>query len=206
MKYLFFILALLLTACSSESSNAQSSEKQVGGRCEGCEAIYEYGEKKLGSVDTLTSFNTGRPKMKLSGTVYQNDGKTPARDVIVYAYHTDREGRYAGGNGKWGKRHGSLRGWVKTGVDGQYAFYSVRPASYPNSKIPAHIHLTVKEPGVKEYYIDAVEFTDDAYLTEKHQNEQEDRGGSGIVTPVKKEGYWLVERDIILGKNIPAYH
>jgi len=205
MRYSFLIFALLITGCTSESPKAQSSKQHVGGRCEGCEAVYEYGNRTLNPIDTFPGFESGSPRMKLTGTVFEKDGKTPARDVIVYAYHTNREGRYAGGKGKWGQHHGQLRGWVKTNADGQYTFYSIRPASYPNSRIPAHIHLIVKEPDVNEYYIDAVEFTDDPYLTDGHRANQNNRGGSGIVTPIKEGDWWLAERDIILGENVPGY-
>jgi len=33
-------------------------------------------------------------KIKIQGTVYHHDGKTPASDVILYVYHTDQSGQY----------------------------------------------------------------------------------------------------------------
>jgi protocatechuate 3,4-dioxygenase beta subunit len=135
------------------------------------------------------------------------DTKTPAENVILYVYHTNSEGIYeTKGNEKgWGKRHGYIRGWIKTGKDGKYTFYTSRPAAYPNTDEPEHIHITVKEPKRNEYYIDAVVFSDDELLTSENKKALTNRGGSGIVTPVNENGILTVNRDIILGLNIPNY-
>jgi len=188
----------------SIGANAQ----QVGGSCEGCEAIFEYGSKKLTSIDTLPDFNDSGPKLEISGIIYQNDGKTPAKDVILYIYHTDQKGVYPqkGNETGWAKRHGYLRGWIKTNADGKYKFYTLRPASYPDTRAPQHIHPVIKEPNKNEYYIDEYLFTDDPFLNAKEQAQQQKRGGSGIVTlSKKKDGTWVGKRDIILGLNIPNY-
>jgi len=51
-------------------------------------------------------------KLIISGIIYLPDGKTPAKDVIVYVYHTNNKGVYPKkGNEKGnGKYHGYLRG------------------------------------------------------------------------------------------------
>src|SRR5687767_5573459 len=98
ISVLFF--AGLIQAC------AQKSEKNVGGGCEGCEAVHEYGSKKLMTDDTLPDFHEPGPKLEVSGTIYHKDGKTPAKDVILYIYHTDQKGEYStkGNETGWGKR------------------------------------------------------------------------------------------------------
>lgn len=201
-KILFFsFFTLVTTAC-----NAQRN-KIIGGSCEGCEAIYEYGNKKLTPVDTLPEFERKAPKLKITGTVFKADGKTPAKGVIVYIYHTNREGIYEqkGDEKGWAKRHGFIRGWVKTGADGKYTFYTFRPASYPDRSEPEHIHITIKEPNIKEYYLDEYLFEDDSLLTSKIRKTRENRGGSGIVKPTLQKGMLTIERNIILGQNIPNY-
>ncbi|MDD1442058.1 hypothetical protein MEO93_17180 [Dolichospermum sp. ST_sed3] len=185
-----------------------SYAQRVGGSCEGCEAVFEYGSKKLAAMDTLPDFNEVGPKLEISGTIYQKDGKTPAKDVILYIYHTDQNGVYPqkGNETGWAKRHGYLRGWIKTNADGKYKFYTLRPASYPNSRAPQHIHPVIKEPNRNEYYIDEYLFTDDPFLDEKEKANQQKRGGSGIIALTKKQdGTWVAKRDIILGFNIPNY-
>lgn len=182
--------------------------QRVGGGCEGCEAVFEYGSKKLSWMDTLPDFKEPGPKLEINGTIYQADGKTPARNVIVYIYHTDQHGVYPqkGNETGWAKRHGYLRGWIKTNADGKYKFYTLRPASYPNTRAPQHIHPVIKEPNKNEYYIDEYLFADDPFLNETEKTKQEKRGGSGVIILTKRQdGTWVAKRDIILGLNIPNY-
>ncbi|MDN3724935.1 intradiol ring-cleavage dioxygenase [Aequorivita sp. SDUM287046] len=204
-----FIFIITFSSCESQTKKAEkaSSHIVVGGPCEGCEAIFEYGNQPLSPVDTLPDFEKTEPKLKLTGTVFENDGKTPAENVIVYIYHTNRKGIYAtnGNEIGWAKRHGYIRGWIKTDKTGKYTFFTSRPAAYPNAKEPEHIHLTVKEPNKNEYYIDDVIFDDDPFLTQKHRERLTDRGGSGIVKPILNGGILCLNRNIILGLNIPDY-
>ena len=210
IKLRTFQLYLLLffwvcTSCNAQIKNTRN--KLIGGGCEGCEAIYEYGNKKLTPIDTLPEFQNNEPKLRIKGIVFKKDHKTPAENVIIYIYHTNRQGIYeTKGNEKgWAKRHGFIRGWIKTGKDGKYTFYTFRPTSYPDRSEPEHIHLTVKEPDKNEYYLDDYHFDDDPMLTQSTEDKLNNRGGSGIMKPIKENGMLTIERNIILGKNIPNY-
>jgi protocatechuate 3,4-dioxygenase beta subunit len=208
MRIAISTLTMLISLGSCQSQNKKVTvNKIVGGPCEGCEAIYEYGDKNLTSTDTLPGFEQNEPKLKVTGTVFEKDGKMPAENVILYIYQTDRNGLYARKEGEkgWAKRHGSIRGWIKTDKTGQYTFYTFRPAAYPNGIEPEHIHVTVKESNRNDYYIDEFVFDDDPMLVQNERNELENRGGSGIVKPILKNGILTVNRDIILGLNIPNY-
>ena len=156
---LLLALIISITSCGTSQSNTEPEPKLVGGPCEGCEAVFEYGDQKLSSVDTLPDFGEEGSKISVMGTVYRPDGTTPARDVILYVYHTNQNGLYAtqGDEEGWGRRHGYIRGWVKTGSDGRYTFYTLKPAPYPNRTDPAHIHLTILEPNGKYYWIGGAE-------------------------------------------------
>lgn len=208
LDILIILISLAITThCTSQSNPENNSSGILGGPCEGCEAIYEYGDKVLDPVDTLPGFQKNDPKLKITGTIYEMDGKTPAAGVILYIYHTNRNGIYEtkGNETGWARRHGHIRGWIKTGPDGKYTFYTFRPAAYPGRNAPEHIHPTIKEPGKKEYYIDEYVFDDDPLLTPEKKRGLPNRGGSGVVHPVKEGGIWMVQRDIILGQNIPHY-
>jgi len=195
----------MVSSCNSHTQT--DPNKIVGGGCEGCEAIFEYGNKHLSSTDTLPQFNNTEPKIKISGIVYQRDGKTPAENVILYIYHANRNGVYEnkGDEEGWGIRHGFIRGWIKTNKDGKYTFYTFRPASYPDRQEPEHIHITVNEPNKNEYYLDEYVFDDDPLLTQEKRNILENRGGSGIMKPSMDNGILTFKRDITLGLNIPNY-
>jgi protocatechuate 3,4-dioxygenase beta subunit len=59
---------------------------------------------------------------------------------------------------------------------------------------------------VTAYWIDEYLFDDDPILTKKERDEQQKRGGTGIVKVAKRsDGMLIVRRDIILGANIPGY-
>lgn len=202
--YLLLCYLPLLINCNAQQ---QTQTQKVGGPCKGCEAIFEYGSKVLSAIDTLADFKQTEPKLKLHGTVYKEDGKTPAENVIIYIYHTDREGLYTAEQNAagWGRKHGYLRGWTKTNKLGQYTFYTFRPAAYPSGTEPEHIHITIKEPDKNEYYIDEIVFTDDPLLTKAERPALSNRGGSGMVSPILKAGIQHIKRDIFLGLNIPNY-
>ena len=210
-NYLFTMLLIIcMEACAQSEENAENSrrEKTVGGACEGCEAALEYGDKPLTSLDTLPDFHDAGPKLEISGTIFHRDGKTPAEGVILYIYHTDQTGEYPtkGDETGWAKRHGYIRGWIRTNADGQYRFYTLKPGAYPGGGNPAHIHPIIKEPGLKPYWIDEYLFEGDPYITEADRKRLPQRGGPGILKIEKrKDGMLAVRRDIILGLNVPGY-
>ncbi len=206
MKFLHLII-ILLGVSSCQAQPDRKAKQLVGGPCEGCEAIHEYGSKNLTPIDTLPLFEVTEPKLKIRGIVYSKNGKTPASNVIIYIYHTNRQGIYQtdGTENDWARRHGFIRGWVKTGNNGKYTFYTFRPAAYPDSREPEHIHITVKEPDKNEYYMDSFVFDDDPLLSQSERASRENRGGSGVVKPIMKDGILTVNRDLILGLNIPNY-
>ena len=220
----FYILPICLVisffSCSQNSSQPKVSNKpsaneiKVGGSCEGCEAVYEspISFSLLNEVDTLPDFNEPGPKIEISGTIYHRDGKTPAKDVILYVYHTDQKGLYSNKGNKsdshlegFAKQHGYIRGWVKTDVNGFYKFYTLVPASYPNSNNPKHIHPTIKEPGKSEYWIDEFVFADDPLLPKEERTRTKPVGGNGVLKPGMKEGILKATRNIILGLNVANY-
>jgi protocatechuate 3,4-dioxygenase beta subunit len=169
--------------------------------------MYEGMPKWLGWQTSIAGESEPGEPLEMQGVIYRVDGKTPAPDVILYVYHTDARGDYSPTPGQvHGRRHGHLRGWMKTDREGRYRFRTIRPAPYPNARIPAHIHPIVKEPGRNEYYIDEYVFAGDPLVTRKERGRIEGRGGSGVVELSRnKEGVWIGQRDIILGRNIPNY-
>jgi protocatechuate 3,4-dioxygenase beta subunit len=191
-------------------SPLQAAEPVVGLPCEGCEAVFTAMPGKLESKSRIAPRGEPGEPLELTGRVVSAEGR-PRAGVIVYAYHTDAGGIYprpAKSLGGAADRHGRLRGWAMTDRDGRYTFETIRPASYPQQRIPQHIHMHVIEPHCATYYIDEVVFTDDPMLTPTAlEHHHADRGGSGITTPKRQAsgGAWLVTRDIRLGLNIPGY-
>lgn len=187
-----------VTFCAASACDAQARPDLHG--CEGCEAIHERAHDGLPAVVAIAGPGEPGTPLVLRGRVMHPDGRTPAAGVVIYAYHTNAAGAYPPSDAApWARRHGALRGWVKTDARGTYEFRTVRPGGYPGRADPAHVHLVVKEPGRREYWIDDVVFTDDPRVTPHYVATQRRRGGSGVVTPTRaRDGSWLARRDIIL--------
>ena len=140
----------------------------------------------------------------ISGTVYLPDGKTPAKDVIIYVYHTNHKGIYPKKGNEKGhaKYHGYLRGWMKTNADGKYEFETIRPAPYhSHDGEPAHIHYTLEAPNYPEYWLTGLWFSDDPRVHAYKDKIERDGGFSNITTLSKDENNVLRgTRDILLQK------
>ncbi|MEM9986570.1 MAG: intradiol ring-cleavage dioxygenase [Bacteroidota bacterium] len=200
---------LMLSASACQSQPADSQELSVGGPCQDCEAALDYKLLNIQpiAVDTLLGFFEAEPTLVITGRVWRRDGQTPAEDVILYVYHTDRQGVYQPSDQPigWEKRHGAYRGWMKTDSQGEFRFFTSRPAPYPEMSEPEHIHIYVKEAGKTPYYLDNFMFWEDSTLTEEDVESAKNRGGSGIIHITEREGILYGKRDIILGLNIPDY-
>lgn len=205
-------LILLSVSCNGQQPNKKSSDIKngvVGGGCDSCELMYIGMPEKIQSTDTSPGWGQKGQKLVVTGTVFQIDGKTPAPDVIIYYWQTDNDGYYSPKPGLDSKvkRHGYIRGWVKTDEKGKYTIRTIRPSPYPNDILPAHIHLSVKEPDIaNEYYTDEINFDDDKLLIPHFKKyPQENRGGSGVVRVLLKDNMQIAEHNIVLGLNIPNY-
>jgi protocatechuate 3,4-dioxygenase beta subunit len=208
-------LISVLQGCSGQTGNSTSNNPAsktaqgvVGGPFENGDFLYIGMPDQIRSVDTSAGWSQDGQKLLIRGTIYKADGRTPAPDVILYYYHTDINGYYPDREGLDPRvvRHGYIRGWVKSDEKGKYAIFTVRPAPYPQSDSPAHIHPAIKEPGIdKEYYIDEFVFDDDVLLTQSKRDALENRGGSGILKVSLQGDLAVAEHDILLGLNIPNY-
>jgi protocatechuate 3,4-dioxygenase, beta subunit len=219
MKKLFHIailisLVVFLKSCQGQTKSNLPIQKNtdikkfVGGGCDGCELMYVGMPTNINATDTSTGWTEKGQKLLVTGKVYKIDGKTPAPNVVIYYWQTDNNGYYSPRNGmnENAKRHGHIRGWVKSDKDGNYAIYTIKPAPYPNENIPAHIHTSIKEPNIEnEYYIDEFIFDDDKLLTSEKRKALENRGGSGILRVLLKDDLQIAEHNIILGLHIPNY-
>lgn len=206
---LAILAAVGSVACDASDAEAAPTERLVGGPCEGCEAVFEGRPAKLvGNARIAPETERGEP-LAIEGFVRDAAGN-PVAGVIVYAYQTDATGIYPQSPPGTKHRHGKLRGFAKTDARGRYAFGTIRPAGYPGTDLPRHVHMHVVEPGRCHYTIDDLVFTDDPRLTRaQRESHSRGRGSIGVVTPTKtvtKHGTsWGARRDIVLGAGIADY-
>ncbi len=134
-------------------------------------------------------------RILISGTIYKLDGVTVAPNTLIYLYHTDVHGIY----GRSGEhRHGRYRGWMLTDECGRYEFESILPASYPDSTIAKHIHMTLTTLDKREESVDSILFEGDRFLTARDREIH--RGGFDPVLKMVKgsDGVLRGKRDIRL--------
>lgn len=163
--------------------------------CEAClflEAPANLTEKLIIAPD-----RRGVERLRLRGTIYESDGRTPAKNTVLYIYHTDEKGYYSKRGDEprdsfawW---HGKQRGWLRTNERGEYEIDTVKPAPYPSRVEPAHIHAHVKSPSQKHSYIIAdFVFAGDDLLTAKYwENSARWRRSIGITENLNDGGVKL---------------
>ncbi len=195
MKSFHYILILLVIFGCSHAQESRSEQSS----CEWCGATEAPNDVQ--SQTTIADSEEEGLRIKISGTVFLSDKKTPAEGVILYLYHTNSKGIYPkkGDEKGNGRRHGYLRGWIKTGSDGKYSFETIKPEPYPGRTVPAHIHITVKEPGKDEYWLKDYFFEGDKLLTQRDlKNETGDDKFNHIVSLSENLDVFYGKRDILL--------
>jgi protocatechuate 3,4-dioxygenase, beta subunit len=185
---------LLTTAWCWLAASSHSMAQQTVAEPPACDCCVFDEQQPTHSQTRIAPDTATDRRLQIAGVVYESDGRTPARNVLMYFYHTNAAGRYAKlgieartSHAWW---HGYCRGWLKTDQQGRYQINTIRPGAYPNERIPAHIHFWVKAPSQRTcYYLNDFVFTDDPLLTESYWSNVEEREGL-----LRYEGVKLVRR------------
>jgi protocatechuate 3,4-dioxygenase beta subunit len=103
-----------------------------------------------GKVRIITEAEPGK-KITVKGVIQRHDAK-PLSDALLYFYHTSDKGWYSDTaahiSGYEGDpQHARLFGYLKTDSKGQFEFETIQPKGYPNSDLPAHIHIMLWKDG-----------------------------------------------------------
>jgi protocatechuate 3,4-dioxygenase beta subunit len=83
--------------------------------------------------------------LHVSGVVVGPDDK-PISGASLYIYQTDHEGYY-GVKPATDSRNPRLKLFLRSGAKGEWSFDTVKPGSYPDSRVPGHIHFEVAADG-----------------------------------------------------------
>ena len=135
-------------------------------------------------------------KMLIRGVVYNKAGEIYP-GVNVHVYHTDNTGYYSP-NGENERNH-RLKGDMTTNEQGVYQFSTIRPAPYPNNRIPAHVHYVVTTPNGNEQDFELV-FEGDPNVTERQRSRAARQGDFWGITQLTKngDGVWEGSFDLYL--------
>lgn len=195
------LLTILCFACLTGSFQTLSAQESANNN-----PFYNYSEDQLSNTVTVPGFDTMVNKLKITGTIYQSDGVTPAKDVILFIEQADDNGDYQIKT-EDNKRYMHHRGWVKTNADGQYTIYTfvpgaaTDPITYPRRRGLQKIYPIIKEANKPEYNLDALLFENDPQLTNACRKRLKRKGVDSILNPEKQGDLLVVTRDIILEEN-----
>ncbi len=207
MKNLIITFCLACIICFCDTITAQESASVLEEKPENYKKrspVYDYSEKELNNVDTIPDFASKKNKLKIVGTIYESDGVTPAKNVLLFIHQADENGNFElkRHNKKRYVRH---RGWIRTDADGHYTFYTFVPGKYIYGNEFKQILPIVKEPGKPEYKIETYLFDDDPLFNNRRSKVKRTDVSDRILKLDKKEGLYIARRDIILGKEIDSY-
>ncbi len=135
-------------------------------------------------------------RLTVTGVVYGADGR-PLAKASVYVYHTDARGLYSPGEND--SRNPRLRGYMRTDAEGRYEYRTIKPASYPNTSNPAHIHYHVNAPGHQERVFEIV-FEGDPLVTAAIRARAAQEGSGFSLRPLQgdAEAGWRCTQDVRL--------
>ena len=139
----------------------------------------------IGSAGRIAPEGEPGTPLVIHGRVFRADGRTPAPDVVVFAYHTDNAGLY---NREHAAHVWRLHGWVKSDRDGRFEIRTIRPAPYPGGRVPAHVHVILDDPGVPHGSAGGLMFLDDPILSDQEKRDSAAKGAFGSVRPVVTRG------------------
>jgi protocatechuate 3,4-dioxygenase beta subunit len=144
----------------------------------------------------ITIADTAEPgtRLAVSGRVLGADDR-PVPGASIYVYHTDAKGEYVRGS-TGGNDRPRLFGYMRSDSEGRYGFSTIRPGSYPNSRIPGHVHFEVKAPGHPTRIYEIV-FAGDPFIRDQFREQARlPYGAVAIVETRTVGGGVVVEHDV----------
>lgn len=125
--------------------------------------------KQNAKAEKIKLTSDSEPGIKISVTgLVRNTSGNPLANELVYLYQTSAEGWYADPAPhilvrEGDRRHARLFGYLKTDSKGKFEFLTVKPKGYPNSTLPAHIHIEISLDN-GQTFISELLFDDDPRL------------------------------------------
>src|SRR6186713_2164339 len=133
----------------------------LGGAVFAAQSIHEAPANAPSTGRVTPAGELGTP-MHISGVVAGSDGALIA-GASLYVYQTDHEGYY-GVKPASDNRNPRLKLFLRSDAKGRWAFDTVKPGSYPNSRVPPHIHFEVAAKGRGSQIFEIV-FEGDPFVT-----------------------------------------
>jgi protocatechuate 3,4-dioxygenase beta subunit len=143
-------------------------------------------------------------RLEVKGVVYAADGRTPVPNASVYVYQTDARGLYRPDD-PMGNQNPRLMLLLRSDAAGRYSYRTIRPASYPGTRVPQHIHYEVAAPGHGTRIFEIV-FEQDPLVTADVRTRAKEPGSIFSLRPIVPTpgGAGQVTQDVVLGQATPV--
>ena len=140
-------------------------------------------------------------RLEVKGVVYAADGRTPVARASIYVYQTDASGVYRPGDAM-GNRDPRLMALLRTDAAGRYSFTTIRPGSYPGTRVPQHIHYEVAADGHGSRFFEIV-FDDDPHVSDDIRRRAAQPGSIYSLRRIEKgpAGEGVVVQNVVLGSR-----
>ena len=128
---------------------------------------------------TMVSDEEPGTKILVRGQLKDGAGKI-LPGTLVYVYQTDRRGWYGSdrvhfNENSGDEKHARLFAYLRTDTAGKFEFNTIQPKGYPQSDLPAHIHIEVFDRD-KMIFISEFLFDDDERLVGERRTRSESDG------------------------------
>jgi protocatechuate 3,4-dioxygenase, beta subunit len=139
-------------------------------------------------------------KLEVKGVVYTADGRTPVANASLYVYQTDASGHYRPDDAM-DNQNPRLMLLLRSDASGRYSFRTIRPGSYPGTRVPQHIHYEVAAPGHATRIFEIV-FEQDPLVTAEIRGQAAQPGSIYSLRKIEPGpgGVGQVMQDVVLGR------
>ena len=132
--------------------------------------------KKHAKQEKVTMITPTEAGKKITIKAIITTGGKPLIDALIYLYHTSDKGWYSDTGAHILMREGDVQHarlfcYLKTNSKGEFEIETIQPKGYPNSDLPAHIHIAAWKNNDNVYGMPGeLLFDDDPRLTTERRN------------------------------------
>ncbi|GGI57476.1 hypothetical protein [Winogradskyella haliclonae] len=189
MKLTIFSLVFAITLSTAQTSNSSFIAIDIV-------------EGLTNNTDTIPDYSIKSKQFKISGTIYLEDGATPAKNHVLTINQADEDGNFVVEkiNGQKKVKHSAT---VKTNADGKYTFYTFVPGGDRLYNQLQEIHIKVQVPDGTEYALPTLFFDEDPMLSKRCRKKMAKRGETDRILKLQKVDNKLVaKRDMIISGSL----